>query len=124
MATEPVSPETARAVRLFHREQQRRQLEAEGLLPPDIEPFRALGEAYGQAARCLMASVEALHLSGVWSGIVVDHAADYSWIALNNAEHYYRWQTLQGVTVAGLAAGGVNRRRSTIDPSVSLQHGR
>ena len=60
------------------------------------------------------------NMSGVWRGTLAAHADDYAWVKLTEAEHFYRWQTNKGVTVAGLAASGANRAASTIDPPVHI----
>jgi hypothetical protein len=60
------------------------------------------------------------NMSGVWCGKLIAHADDFSWVQLENGEHLYRWQTNKGVTVAGLAANGINRTTSTVDPAVPL----
>lgn len=58
--------------------------------------------------------------SGVWYGEMTDHAADYSWVRLTDALHLWRWQTVEGVSCAALAANGIDLKRSTVSPAVTV----
>jgi hypothetical protein len=60
------------------------------------------------------------NLSGVWLGTLIEHASDFSWVILTEAEHIYQWQTNEGLTVAALAYAGINRSQSKIDKPVPL----
>jgi len=56
--------------------------------------------------------------SGVWFGVLLDYAADWSWVRLGDAMRLWRWQTKSGVSCSGLAANGIDPARSTVAPVI------
>jgi len=57
--------------------------------------------------------------SGVWYGELTDRADDYGWVQLKDALHLWRWQTINGVSCAALAAEGINLKSSQVSPAVA-----